>query len=81
MQGRILAHQGGCGRPGPLSSPSPLSATETRMKNALLCLGVGLLSAPALSAESGDGMREFLGQRAARDAEVAKTIWNWAEVG
>ena len=26
-------------------------------------------------------MREFLARRAARDAEIAKTIWNWAEVG
>jgi aminobenzoyl-glutamate utilization protein B len=50
------------------------------MRNAVICLGLGLLSS-ALGAESGDGMREFLGQRAARDAEVAKAIWNWAEVG
>lgn len=51
------------------------------MKKAALCLGLALLSPAILAAESGDGMREFLAQRAARDAEVAKSIWNWAEVG
>ncbi len=51
------------------------------MRNAALCLGLGLASAAALADDSGDGMREFLAGRAARDAEVARTIWNWAEVG
>ncbi len=51
------------------------------MKQSALCLALALVSASTLAAESGDGMREFLGRRAARDAEVAKTIWNWAEVG
>jgi len=51
------------------------------MKSAALCLALGFASASAFAAESGDGLREFLGQRAARDAEVAKSIWNWAEVG
>ena len=51
------------------------------MQKAALCLGLALLPAAALAADSGDGMREFLAGRAARDAEVAKTIWNWAEVG
>jgi aminobenzoyl-glutamate utilization protein B len=51
------------------------------MGKAALCLGLGLLSASALAADSGDGLREFLAGRAARDAEVARTIWDWAEVG
>ncbi len=51
------------------------------MKQSALCFALALVSASTLAAESGDGMREFLGRRAARDAEVAKTIWNWAEVG
>jgi aminobenzoyl-glutamate utilization protein B len=51
------------------------------MGKAALCLGLSLLSASALAADSGDGLREFLAGRAARDAEIAKSIWNWAEVG
>jgi aminobenzoyl-glutamate utilization protein B len=51
------------------------------MNSAALCLGLGLLSTATIAADSGDGLREFLAGRAARDAEIAKTIWNWAEVG
>lgn len=51
------------------------------MNNAALCLGFGLLSTASFAADSGDGLREFLAGRATRDAEIAKSIWNWAEVG
>jgi aminobenzoyl-glutamate utilization protein B len=51
------------------------------MKNAALCLALALLSPAILAADSGDGMREFLARRTARDAEVARSIWDWAEVG
>ena len=51
------------------------------MKLTAACLALALASAPLLAADSGDGLREFLGKRAPRDAEVARTIWNWAEVG
>ncbi len=40
-----------------------------------------LLAPAALAAESGDGMRQFLAKRQARDAEIAHSIWDWAEVG
>jgi aminobenzoyl-glutamate utilization protein B len=51
------------------------------MKTAALCLALALL-APALhAADSGAGMREFLASRAARDQQVARQIWEWAEVG
>ena len=51
------------------------------MKAALACSALVLLAAPALAAESGGGLREFLAKRQARDAEVARTIWDYAEVG
>jgi aminobenzoyl-glutamate utilization protein B len=51
------------------------------MKETAFCLGLALLSPAILAADSGDGMREFLAGRAARDAEVARSIWDWAEVG
>jgi aminobenzoyl-glutamate utilization protein B len=45
-------------------------------------LAASVLAVPsALAAESGDGLREFVAARAERDAEIARTIWNWAEVG
>jgi aminobenzoyl-glutamate utilization protein B len=51
------------------------------MKRTAICLGLALLSPAILAADSGDGLREFLAKRSARDAEVAKSIWDWAEVG
>jgi aminobenzoyl-glutamate utilization protein B len=57
------------------------SATDFQMKKAALILGLALL-APALeAADSGDGLRQFLAARAPRDAEIAHSIWSWAEVG
>ena len=61
--------------------PFPQLRRIRRMKQTAACLALALASAPLLAAESGDGLREFLGKRAPRDAEVARTIWNWAEVG
>jgi aminobenzoyl-glutamate utilization protein B len=51
------------------------------MRIAVACVALSLLAAPALAAESGDDMRQFLAKRQARDAEVARAIWDFAEVG
>jgi aminobenzoyl-glutamate utilization protein B len=51
------------------------------MKNAVLCLGLALLAPAALAADTGKGLREFLAARAPHDAEVARQIWEYAEVG
>ena len=51
------------------------------MKYAALSLALALVATPTLAAESGDGMRQFLAGREARDAQVARTIWEYAEVG
>ena len=51
------------------------------MARTALTTCLALLASTSFAAESGDGMREFLAGRAARDAEVAKSIWDWAEVG
>ena len=51
------------------------------MRIAVACLALSLLAAPALAAESGDGLRQFLAKRQARDQEVARSIWEFAEVG
>lgn len=51
------------------------------MKKAVIVLGLALLSPVALAADSGAGLRQFLSARAPHDAEVARTIWEYAEVG
>jgi aminobenzoyl-glutamate utilization protein B len=51
------------------------------MKTAVLCILCTLLAPAAVAADSGDGMRQFLEKRQARDAEIARSIWDWAEVG
>jgi aminobenzoyl-glutamate utilization protein B len=51
------------------------------MNKAAFCIGLALLSPASLAADSADGLREFLAGRSARDAEMAKSIWDWAEVG
>ncbi len=51
------------------------------MKAAVLCIALSTLAANAGAAESGDGMRHFLAKRESRDAEIARSIWDWAEVG
>ena len=51
------------------------------MKKAVICLGLALLAPPVFAADSGDGLRQFLAARQARDAEIARSIWEWAEVG
>ena len=51
------------------------------MKKAAVSLALALAASPSFGAESGDGMRQFLAGREARDAQVARTIWEYAEVG
>jgi aminobenzoyl-glutamate utilization protein B len=51
------------------------------MKKTVVCLGLALLAPTVLAADSGDGLRQFLAARQARDAEIARSIWEWAEVG
>jgi aminobenzoyl-glutamate utilization protein B len=51
------------------------------MKTALFFMVCTLLATTAMAADSGDGMRQFLAKRQARDAEIARSIWDWAEVG
>ncbi|MDH4261098.1 MAG: amidohydrolase [Gammaproteobacteria bacterium] len=50
------------------------------MKAAVVSL-TSLLFASVAFADDTRSMREFLAARAARDAEVARSIWEWAEVG
>ncbi|HXV40913.1 MAG TPA: amidohydrolase [Steroidobacteraceae bacterium] len=50
------------------------------MRAAVLALAC-ILPVPAALADDASSMREFLAARAARDAEVARSIWEWAEVG
>jgi aminobenzoyl-glutamate utilization protein B len=50
------------------------------MKAAAVSLA-SLLFASVAFADDTRSMREFLAARAARDAEVARSIWEWAEVG
>jgi aminobenzoyl-glutamate utilization protein B len=51
------------------------------MKKAATCLGLALLAPAAFAADSGAGLKAFLAARAPHDAEVARTIWEYAEVG
>ena len=51
------------------------------MKKAAISLALALVASQTFAAESGDGMRQFLAGREARDAQVARTIWEYAEVG
>jgi aminobenzoyl-glutamate utilization protein B len=51
------------------------------MKKAAVSLGLALLAPAALAADSGGGLRQFLAARASHDAEVAHSIWEYAEVG
>ncbi len=51
------------------------------MKKAAICLALGLLAPAAFAADSGKGIREFLAARSAHDAEIARSIWEYAEVG
>ncbi len=51
------------------------------MKATALCAGLALVAPAALAAGSGDGLRQFLAARSARDAGIAHSIWEWAEVG
>ncbi len=51
------------------------------MRPTALLLAASLFAAATSAAESGDGMRQFLAKREARDAEMARSIWEWAEVG
>jgi aminobenzoyl-glutamate utilization protein B len=51
------------------------------MRATILALACSLLVPVAFADNSGDSMRQFLAARAARDAEVARSIWEWAEVG
>ncbi|HEU4516913.1 MAG TPA: amidohydrolase [Steroidobacteraceae bacterium] len=51
------------------------------MKTAAFSLVLAVAASQAFAADSGDGMRQFLAGREARDAQVARTIWEYAEVG
>jgi aminobenzoyl-glutamate utilization protein B len=51
------------------------------MKKAALSFALTIFASVAGAAESGDGLRQFLAKREARDAEIARSIWEWAEVG
>jgi aminobenzoyl-glutamate utilization protein B len=51
------------------------------MRKAAICLAIALATTTSIAAESGEGLRDFLAGRAARDAEVARSIWEYAEVG
>ncbi len=51
------------------------------MNSAALGIALIALAAAAGAAETGDGMRQFLVKRETRDAEIARSIWDWAEVG
>jgi len=51
------------------------------MKTAVSFILCTLLAPIAVAADSDDGMRQFLAKRQARDAEIAHSIWDWAEVG
>jgi len=46
---------------------------------ATVTIVVGIAFASAAQAD--DGIRQFLAGRAARDAQIARSIWGWAEVG
>ncbi|MGQ0384624.1 MAG: amidohydrolase, partial [Gammaproteobacteria bacterium] len=50
------------------------------MRAAVIALAL-ILATPALADDSGESLRMFLAGRAERDAEVARSIWEWAEVG
>jgi aminobenzoyl-glutamate utilization protein B len=54
---------------------------EAPMKKAAVCLGLALLAPTALAADAGEDLRKFLAGRQARDAKVARSIWEYAEVG
>ena len=51
------------------------------MKAAAFLIALSMLASAASAAESGEGMRQFLAKREARDAEIAHSIWDYAEVG
>jgi aminobenzoyl-glutamate utilization protein B len=51
------------------------------VKKLALGLGIALLAPAAHADESGEGLRQFLAAREARDAQTARTIWEYAEVG
>jgi len=51
------------------------------MKAVVFFVVLSIFAPTALAAESGEGLRQFLAKRAARDAEIARSIWDWAEVG
>ncbi len=51
------------------------------MKATAWWISLALLAPAAQAAGSGDGLRQFLAARSAHDAEIAHSIWDWAEVG
>jgi aminobenzoyl-glutamate utilization protein B len=51
------------------------------MRFGVFFISIALLAPTAIAVESGDGLRQFLAKRQARDAEMARSIWDWAEVG
>ena len=51
------------------------------IKTAAFCIALTVVASVAGAAESGDGLRQFLAKRESRDAELARSMWEWAEVG
>ena len=51
------------------------------MKTAAFCIALTVVASVAGAAESGDDLRQFLAKRESRDAELARSMWEWAEVG
>jgi aminobenzoyl-glutamate utilization protein B len=51
------------------------------MKFSAASLCLVLFAHAAFAADTGGGLRQFLAARAAHDAGVARSIWDWAEVG
>jgi aminobenzoyl-glutamate utilization protein B len=51
------------------------------MNKLALGLGIALLVPAAHADDAGEGLRQFLAAREARDAQTARAIWEYAEVG
>ncbi len=65
-----------------LSLPSRnVTSNLSAAMRAVVVLACILLAPAAVADEGGDSLRQFLAARAARDTEVARSIWEWAEVG
>jgi aminobenzoyl-glutamate utilization protein B len=78
----IVAHQGWMRRGSAAKLPDHRPfARENDMKAVPACLALTLLAPAAVAADAGKGLREFLAARESRDNEMARSMWEWAEVG